>query len=127
MMRTTKDYNEHFLDRNSSPQNFQLRTPTLTKQRNGNEFSAVDRLVLGPNRIVQTDYYPSDDSFPQKQKPMMPINQKKTQTEQELLAWQNRMLKRFYLILRKLIVINLILEINGLKIHHQNYQIHEMK
>jgi hypothetical protein len=90
IIRTTKDYNERFVDISSSPQNFKLRTPTLTRQRNGNEFSAVDRLVFGPNRIVQTDFNPLDDSSQQQM-------QQKTQTEQELLAWQNRMLERFHL------------------------------
>jgi hypothetical protein len=80
----TKDYNEQFVERSSSPQNFKLRTPTLTRHKNGNEFSAVDRLVLGLN--------PSDESF---QLQMNPNNQHKIQAEQELLAWQNRMLERF--------------------------------
>jgi hypothetical protein len=99
IMRITKDYNERFVDISSSPQNFKSRTPALTRHKNGNEFSAVDRLVLGPNRIVQTDRNPSDDSF---QQPMIPTNPYKIQTEQELLAWQNRMLERFILIFYKL-------------------------
>ena len=46
------------------PQRFKLRTPTLNrKHREGtNEVTVVDRLVLGPSRIVQSDYYPSDES-----------------------------------------------------------------
>jgi len=90
--RTTKDYNDRFVDISSSSQNLKLRIPTIARHKNGNEFSAIDRLVLGPKRIVQTDYNPLDDSFQQQ---MIPINQQKTQTEQELLAWQNRMLERF--------------------------------
>jgi len=100
IMRTTKDYNDRFIDISSSSQNLKLRTPTIGRHKNGNEFSAVDRLVLGPNRIVQTDYNPSDDSFQQQQQQMIPINQQKTQTEQELLAWQNRMLERLISIFR---------------------------
>jgi hypothetical protein len=88
--RTTKDYNERLIDIPSSSQNFKLRSPTLTRQKNGNEFAAVDRLVLGPNRIMQTDYYPSDDSSQQQ---MILNNPKKT--EHELLAWQHRMIERF--------------------------------
>ena len=92
--RTTKGYNEQFVDQPSSPQVFKLRTPTLTRQKNGNEFSAVDRLVRGSNRSRQIDINPSDESV---QPAMNPNNQQKTQTEQELLAWQNRMLERFVL------------------------------
>jgi hypothetical protein len=84
----TKDYNEQFVDRSSSIENFKLRTPTLTRHKNGNEFSAVDRLVQGSNRL--------DETFPTQ---MNPINQHKTQTENELLAWQNRMLERLVLII----------------------------
>jgi hypothetical protein len=60
---TTEDYNERLVDRSPPPpQRFKLRTPTLTRHRDGNEFAVVDRLVLGPSRIVQSDYYPSDGS-----------------------------------------------------------------
>ncbi|CAF3703361.1 unnamed protein product [Rotaria sp. Silwood1] len=100
--RTTKDYNEHRVDMSSSlsSQNFQLRTPTLTRHhRHGNEFAAVDRLVLGPSRTIKSTYYPSDDSLSQqmilmKQSRINPNNHRKIQTEQELIAWQNRMLQR---------------------------------
>ncbi|CAF4614308.1 unnamed protein product [Rotaria sp. Silwood1] len=100
--RTTKDYNEHRVDMSSSlsSQNFQLRTPTLTRHhRHGNEFAAVDRLVLGPSRTIKSTYYPSDDSLSQqmilmKQSRINPNNHRKIQTEQELIAWQNRMLER---------------------------------
>ena len=46
------------------PQRFKLRTPTLNRRnREGtNEVTVVDRLVLGPSRIVQSDYYPLDES-----------------------------------------------------------------
>ncbi len=83
--QTMKDYNDRFVDisSSSSPQNFQLRTPMLTRQRHGNEFSAVDRLVRGPNRIESSQQH------------IIPTNQHKTQREQELLAWQNRMLERW--------------------------------
>jgi len=84
--RTRKDYNERLVDIPSSSQNLKLRTPTLTRYRNGNEFAAVDRLLLGPNRS-------SRDLFQQQQ--MTSNNQQKSQTEQELVAWQNRMLQRF--------------------------------
>ncbi|CAF0777747.1 unnamed protein product [Rotaria sordida] len=58
-----EDFNEHLVNKSSPPlQRFKLRTPTLTRHRNGNEFTVVDRLVLGPSRIVQSDYYPSDES-----------------------------------------------------------------
>lgn len=66
-----KDQNEQFVETSTTPQVFKLRTPTLTRNKNGNEFSAVDRLVLGPKRMTQ-----------------------RTQAEQELLAWRNRMLDR---------------------------------
>jgi hypothetical protein len=74
----TKDYNERFVDISSPPQNSKLRRPTLTKHRNGQEFAAVDRLVLGPNQMS---------------------SQPKTQTEHELFNWQNRMIERFVFIL----------------------------
>ena len=66
-------------DTSTIPQIFKLRTPTLTRHRNRNEFSAVDRLALGPKRMTHTDQ----------------PNQQKIQAEQELLAWQNRLLDRF--------------------------------
>lgn len=46
------------------PQRFKLRTPILNRRnREGtNEVTVVDRLVLGPSRIVQSDYYPLDES-----------------------------------------------------------------
>lgn len=70
---STEDYNERLVDRSSPPpQRFKLRTPTFTKPRDGQDFSAVDRLVLGPSRIVQSDYYPSDESPRQQQQQHMP-------------------------------------------------------
>ncbi|CAF1570887.1 unnamed protein product [Rotaria magnacalcarata] len=99
--RRTKDYNERLVDISSSlsSQNFPLRTPTLTRHRNGNEFAAVDRLVLGPNRMKEQNYYLTDDLYPQEviptnQSPVSSNNHRKTQAEQELIAWQNRMLQR---------------------------------
>ena len=100
--RITKDYDARLVDISSSTQNFNSRTPTLTRHRNGNEFAAVDRLVLGPNRGIQSDHYPSDDSLQQQQ--MTSNNRHKTQTEQELLAWQNRMLERFNQLLLPIIL-----------------------
>ena len=65
---STENYNERLVDTSSPPpQRFKLRTPTLTRHREGNEFAVVDRLVLGPSRIVQSDYYPSDESPRQQQ------------------------------------------------------------
>src|SRR4051794_19022544 len=55
---STENYNERLVDRSTPPpppQRFKLRTPTLTRHRDGNEFAVVDRLVLGPSRIVQSD------------------------------------------------------------------------
>jgi hypothetical protein len=70
---STENYNERLVDRSSPPpQRFKLRTPTLTRHREGNEFSVVDRLVLGPSRVVQSDYYPSDESARQQQQQYMP-------------------------------------------------------
>lgn len=74
----TKDQNEHSVDKPSTPQHFRLRTPMLTRHKNGEEFSAVDRLVLGPKRLGHTDQ----------------SSQPRAQAEQELIAWQNRMLDR---------------------------------
>ena len=67
---TNAAYNEHSVDRSTpaSPpppqpvQRFRLRTPTLTRQREGNDNPVVDRLVLGQSRMIQSDYYPSDES-----------------------------------------------------------------
>jgi hypothetical protein len=84
----TKDYNEQFVDRSSTTENFKLRTPTLTRERNGNEFSAVDRLLRGSNR----DLNRSNEVL---QTSINSGNPNKTKTEHELLAWQNRMLERF--------------------------------
>ncbi|CAF2885705.1 unnamed protein product [Rotaria sp. Silwood2] len=99
--KTTKDYNEHLVDMSSSlsSQNFQLRTPTLTRHRNGNEFAAVDRLVLGPSRTIKSNHYPPDDSLPQQMiltnhSRRSSNNHRKIKAEQELIAWQNRMLDR---------------------------------
>jgi hypothetical protein len=150
---STEDYSERLVDRSPPPpQRFKLRTPTLTRHRDGNEFAVVDRLVLGPSRIVQSDYYPSDESPRQQYMPPPPTrsrqsstrsilrrrsksigdftvpttstspppssshltqsyhqyqyherprtspnNHQRTYTEHELMAWQNRMLKRFVL------------------------------
>ncbi|CAF0762595.1 unnamed protein product [Adineta ricciae] len=58
----TEDYNERLIDRSTPPQRFKLRTPTLTRHREGNDFAVVDRLVLGPSRVVQSDFYPTNDS-----------------------------------------------------------------
>jgi hypothetical protein len=145
----TEDYNERLVDRSPPPpQRFKLRTPTLTRHRDGNDFSVVDRLVLGPSRTVQSDYYPSDDSprqqqympptarsrqsstrsilrrrsksigdftspttstspppphltqsyhqYPYHERPRTsPNNCYRTCAENELMAWQNRMLQRF--------------------------------
>ena len=132
------------------PQRFKLRTPTLHRRnREGtNEVTVVDRLVLGPSRIVQSDYYPLDESprqppmsnatavppvsmqsrqsstrsilrrrsksigdflppspsispsyHPYHDRPeMSSIKQPKSQAEHELIAWQNRMLERFFFV-----------------------------
>lgn len=103
--RTTKDYNEHLVDTSSSfsSQNFPLRTPTLTKHRNGNDFAAVDRLVLGPNQKKQLNNHLSDDSYPDQNLSinptiMSPNYNRKTHTEKELIAWQNRMIERLIFI-----------------------------
>ncbi|CAM4796236.1 unnamed protein product [Rotaria magnacalcarata] len=62
------DYNEPLVNRSPPPlQRFKLRTPTLTRHRDGTDFTVVDRLVLGPSRTVQSDYYPPDDSPGQQQ------------------------------------------------------------
>ncbi|UJR26496.1 hypothetical protein I4U23_007823 [Adineta vaga] len=58
----TDDYNERLVDRSTPPQRFKLRTPTLTRHREGNDIAVVDRLVLGPSRVVQSDFYPSNES-----------------------------------------------------------------
>lgn len=94
---TTKGYNESFAHRSSSisPTEFLPRsTPTLTRQQqNEKEFSAIDRLVRGPQRIVgQTEFNPSNQSLPTAMNTIQPTH--KTYTEQELFAWQNRMLER---------------------------------
>ncbi|CAF3705973.1 unnamed protein product [Adineta steineri] len=90
MTKITKDYNERLGDKfassSSSSQNLKLRTPALTKQRNGNEFAAVDRLLHGPNRT-------SNDVIEQ-QMTTTTTQQPKIHAEQELIAWQNRMLQR---------------------------------
>ncbi|CAF0895604.1 unnamed protein product [Adineta steineri] len=90
MTKITKDYNERLGDKfassSSSSQNLKLRTPALTKQRNGNEFAAVDRLLHGPNRT-------SKDVIEQ-QMTTTTTQQPKIHAEQELIAWQNRMLQR---------------------------------
>jgi len=151
MEELTEDYNERLIDESTSPQRFKLRTPTLTRHRDGNEFAVVDRLVLGPSRLVQSDYYPSDESSRQQhispttrsrqsstrsilrrrsksigefttpttstsppplppshltqsyhqqyqyhdRPPTSPNYHHRTSAEQELMAWQNRMLQRF--------------------------------
>ncbi|CAF2305453.1 unnamed protein product [Rotaria sp. Silwood2] len=65
-----EDFNERLVNRSPPPlQRFKLRTPTLTRHRDGNEFTVVDRLVLGPSRVVQSDYYPSDESPAQQYMP----------------------------------------------------------
>lgn len=59
-----EDFNERLVNRSSPPpppQRFKLRTPTLTRHRDSNDVTVVDRLVLGPSRVVQSDYYPSDE------------------------------------------------------------------
>ncbi|CAF4843639.1 unnamed protein product [Rotaria sp. Silwood1] len=145
-----EDFNERLVNRSSPPlQRFKLRTPTLTRHRDGNEFTVVDRLVLGPSRTIQSDYYPSDESPGQQYMPpstrsrqsstrsilrrrsksigdftgptintsspslapphltqsyhqyqyherprTSPNTHHRTYTEQELMAWQNRMLER---------------------------------
>lgn len=58
----TEDYNDRLVDRSTPPQRFKLRTPTLPRHRDANEFAVVDRLVLGPSRVVQSDYYPTNES-----------------------------------------------------------------
>lgn len=153
--QSMEDYNERLADQSSPPpppQRFKLRTPTLTRHRDGNDSTVVDRLVLGPSRVVQSDYYPSDESPRQQQQYIPPTvrsrqsstrsilrrrsksigdfttpttntsspspfsphltqsyhqyqyherprtspnNPHRTQAEQELMAWQNRMLERF--------------------------------
>lgn len=87
---TIKDYNECLADKlASSDQDPKLRSPTLTKQRDGNEFAAIDRLVLGPHRL------PNDSSS---QPSINRNNDVKLQAEQELLAWQSRMLQKLFFI-----------------------------
>ena len=156
--QSIEDYDERRPDQSPlPPQRFKLRTPTLTRHRDGNDLAVVDRLVLGPSRVVQSDYYPSDES-PRQQKQQQqqqymspparsrqsstrsilrrrsksigdftapttntsppppssphltqsyhqyqyherprtsPNIQHRTQAQQELMAWQNRMLERF--------------------------------
>ena len=98
---TTKGYNnESFAHRTSSispTEFFPKSTPTLTRHhyqhQNGKEFSAIDRLVRGPQRIVgQTEFNPSNQSLPTAMHTSQPTH--KIHTEQELFAWQNRMLER---------------------------------
>jgi hypothetical protein len=77
----TEDYNERLVDRSPPPQRFKLRTPTLTRHRDGNDFSVVDRLVLAPSRTVQSDYYPSDESPRQQYMPSTaPIRSRQSST-----------------------------------------------
>jgi hypothetical protein len=128
-------YNERLVDVSSPPPaRFKLRTPTLNRRRDIDDFAVVDRLVLGPNRIA--DYQqsqPIDDSPRQQymsssrsrqsstrsilrgrsksigdftasatspppqsyqQSQINPNSYMRTQTEHELMAWQNRMLQR---------------------------------
>ena len=91
----SKGYTQSFAHRSSSspPRDFvKISTPTLTRQQNGKEFSAIDRLVRGPHRIVgQTEFNPSNESLPTA---MNSIQPHRIQAEQELLAWQNRMIER---------------------------------
>lgn len=93
---SSKGYTQSFAHRSSSPppsRDFvKISTPTLTRQPVGKEFSAVDRLVRGPHRIVgQTEFNPSNESLPTA---MNSIQPHRIQAEQELLAWQNRMIER---------------------------------
>lgn len=147
-----EDLHERLVNRSPPPhpQRLKLRTPTLTRHRDGNEFVAVDRLVLAPSRITQSDYYPTDESPGQqfmpsatrsrqsstrsilrrrsksigdftapatstsppppthltqpyqqhqhRERPLTsPTHHHRTYTEQELVAWQNRMLQRYVL------------------------------
>ena len=62
---STEDFNERLVNRSPLAQRSKLPMPTMTKQHDGNEFAAVNHLVLGPSRIVQSDYYPADDSLGQ--------------------------------------------------------------
>jgi hypothetical protein len=77
---TIEDYHERRTDRSPAsfaahpppppappPQRFKLRTPTMTRHRNTTNSTLVDRSILGPSRVVQPDYYPSDDSSRQPQ------------------------------------------------------------
>lgn len=151
MDELTDEYNERPVDGAIPPQRFKLRTPTPRRHQDGNDFAVVDRLVLGPSRVVQSDFYPSNDSprqqyttpttrsrqsstrsilrrrsksigdfvsptastsplpqqpshlissyqqsYPYHDRPRIsPNNPSRTYTEQELMAWQNRMLERF--------------------------------
>ena len=108
IMRTTKDYDEHLVDIPSplSLENFTQRTPLLPRHHNGNEFATIDRFVLGLNQASKSNDYLPDDLFQQKMilnnsSRLNPKNQRKIKTEQELIAWQNRMLERLILIFIK--------------------------
>jgi hypothetical protein len=91
-----EDYNEHLVDRSPPPpvQRFKLRTPTLTRPRDGNEFAVVDRLVLGPGRIVQSDYYPSDES-PRQQQYMPPTARTRQSSTRSILRRRSKSIGDF--------------------------------
>jgi len=92
----TEDYNEHLVDRSSPPpQRFKLRTPTLTKPRDGNEFAVVDRLVLGPSRIVPSDYYLSDDSPRPQQQYMLQANRSRQSSTRSILRRRSKSIGDF--------------------------------
>ena len=117
--RARQDYDKRLVDISSSSSsshlpNAQLPRPTLTRHQNGNEFAAVDRLALGPSRFARADmFYQPDESpmtsfdpsrltsiedspfFPSQQPPPLSHqDHRRAQTEQELIAWQSRMLER---------------------------------
>jgi hypothetical protein len=91
----TEDYNERLVDRSPlPPQRFKLRTPTLTRHRDENDFSVVDRLVLGPSRIVQSDYYPSDES-PRQQQYMPPPTRSRQSSKRSILRRRSKSIGDF--------------------------------
>ncbi|CAF3711258.1 unnamed protein product [Adineta steineri] len=90
----TEDYNERLVDRTTTPpQRFKLRTPTLTRHRDGNDFTVVDRLVLGPNRVAQTDYYPSNES--PRQQYMSPTTRSRQSSTRSILRRRSKSIGDF--------------------------------
>lgn len=66
---------------------FSIPRPTLSRQYDGNEFAAIDRLVHGPTKL--SSHLSSKESS-NEQSNMIANNHLKS----ELIAWQNRMLEK---------------------------------